>query len=149
MSVYNMKLIFFLQKLRLRRLVIGWKQQDFHSMPNSMKVTHHFTNDLVFLVFLFIFTILYLSILMSPIVWPAAAYFQASAVVHRDGSWERPICGCWDLCYFFYIFSPFSFNPVHSGETVDRGETGGKPCASPTFTSFPSLISVFLHSQGF
>lgn len=40
---------------------------------------------------------------------------------------------------FLYIFPPFSFDPVHSF-----------PTAFPTFTSsFPCLIWVFVHIQGF
>lgn len=34
---------FCLQRLRLRRLVIGFKQQDFHNTLSSMKVTHTHT----------------------------------------------------------------------------------------------------------
>lgn len=80
-------------------------------MLSSMKVTHSFLTELVFLFSLFIFPILNPSILLSPIVCSAAVYFQASALVQRDGSWERPICRCWDLCYFSLYFSTFLLRP--------------------------------------
>ncbi len=42
MCVLNINLLCFfaLQRLRLRRLVIGLEQRDFHSTPSYMKVTH-------------------------------------------------------------------------------------------------------------
>lgn len=91
-----------LQKLRLRRLVIGLKQQDFHSMLSSMKVTHRWS---CFLVFMISFSH---PLSLHPHILYCAVYFRASALVQGDGSWERPVCRCWDLCYFSLHFSTFS-----------------------------------------
>ncbi len=46
MCVLNINLLrfFALQRLRLRRLVIGLEQRDFHSTPSYMKVTHTHTH---------------------------------------------------------------------------------------------------------
>lgn len=137
MCALDMPLFFFafaFQRLRLRRLAIGSEQRDFHSTPSSMKVTHssargdapkltriqqdshkdvpfvHFCPWISLPVSLYYF-------FRHPAVpvsfWPAAFYFQASVLVRRDGSWERPCYHCWDsYSPSLLILPPFPFLAV-------------------------------------
>lgn len=62
----------------------------------------------------FLFPILYPSILISPIVWPAAVYFQASALVQRwvMGKAYLLLLGLVILFSIFFHLSPLTLSTV-------------------------------------
>lgn len=115
MCVSNMKLYLFTE-IEAKEACDWLKAAGFPQYAQLYEGNTHVFNWSCFLVFVISFSILHPSILISLIVWPAAVYFQAPALVQRDGSWERPVSRCWDFSslLFLYIFPPFSFHPVHS-----------------------------------
>lgn len=122
--------------MRRRRLVIGWKQRDFHSMPNSMKVTHHFTTGLVFCFFFNFFLPSSISPFSCPLLCGLLQpIFRLQLLCTELGHGKGLFVAAGTCATFSNIFSPFSFNPVRSGETVGKlwtgGKLGGNLCVSP------------------
>lgn len=128
--------------------MIGLKQQDFHSMPNSMKVTHHFTTDLVFSIF---FISLYRPLsLHSHVPYCVACRSLFSGFSSCAQRWVMGKAYLWllGLVLLLLYFFTFLFQPCpqwgNCGETVTKGETGGKPlCISDIHLVSQSDFSIF------
>lgn len=71
-----------------------------------------------------------------PFFWLTVFYFQASVLVQRDGSWERPCYHCWDShSLSLFILPPFFFYSVLSSPTAFT--------APPSFKSCILLLSLY------